>query len=157
MNYKLNQVIECGNGYCVKIDGFGSMLRHSSKKMENTVKYTVYASKSEMAKQPDNQAALYNREEFTDKFENELKGYAKPGTKNINLWLLQQCMSALSDIEADKKSGGKNQAKIMKNAGNIGVGFHGKKFSMSGYKPVMKKEKNRFINLTKPGVFPANA
>jgi hypothetical protein len=73
---------------------------------------------------------------------------------NINDWLAEQCEAAIAELEADKKTGGKNRNKILANAGNIGLGFHGAKFSMSGYKPVLKKEKNRFVNLTKPGVFP---
>jgi len=77
-------------------------------------------------------------------------------TVNINDWLAEQCEAALAELEADKKNGGKNRNRILQNAGNIGLGFHGKKFVMNGYKPV-KKEKKQFINLTKPEVMAAMA
>ena len=74
---------------------------------------------------------------------------------NINDWLAEQCEAALKELEADKKAGGKNQAAILHNAGNIGLGFKGKNFVMNGYKPVQKKARKQFVNMTKPGVFPA--
>jgi len=147
MNYKIGQVIKCGNGYCVKIEGFGE-----NAKNEKTVKYSIYANESEMSKTA-NQAVLRNREETVNRLDTEIKAYKKKGTRNINMWLLQQCASALADIEADKKSGGKNKAVINRNIGNIGLGFSGRKFVMNGYKPVKKtKTKKVFVNLTSSAV-----